>query len=336
MAVATAPVRVCDAGGWTDTWFSEQGVVCNLAVRPGATATARLSAAAGSTAAGPEVDLSVAAFGQRYRYPASLPPGRQPLLEAAIRRFAPADFGRLTVAVGAGVPPGSGVGTSAAVVVALAGALLAVADGGLDPDRVAAAAHQVEVADLGQESGLQDQLAAAHGGASLITIARYPDATWSALTLSPATWEALGRRLLTVFLGRPHRSSDVHLQVIAGLAGRAGGQDRLEPLREAAREAAGALEAGDLEAYGAALDANTEAQAALHPGLVSDGARRVIDVARRHGASGWKVNGAGGDGGTLTVVGPDEPRALAAALADDDWQVLALEPSPSGLRITSR
>ena len=46
-----------------------------------------------------------------------------------------------------------------------------------------------------------------------------------------------------------------------------------------------------------------EAQAELHPALVSDAARRVIDVARTHGALGWKINGAGGEGGSITLLG---------------------------------
>ena len=29
------PVRVCDVGGWTDTWFAGRGRVCSLAVEPG-------------------------------------------------------------------------------------------------------------------------------------------------------------------------------------------------------------------------------------------------------------------------------------------------------------
>jgi D-glycero-alpha-D-manno-heptose-7-phosphate kinase len=35
---------------------------------------------------------------------------------------------------------------------------------------------------------------------------------------------------------------------------------------------------------------------------VSAEARRVIEIAKSHGALGWKVNGAGGDGGSLTIL----------------------------------
>ncbi|MDT5269056.1 MAG: D-glycero-alpha-D-manno-heptose-7-phosphate kinase [Acidobacteriota bacterium] len=31
---STAPIRICDNGGWTDTWFARHGKVFNIAVRP--------------------------------------------------------------------------------------------------------------------------------------------------------------------------------------------------------------------------------------------------------------------------------------------------------------
>jgi D-glycero-alpha-D-manno-heptose-7-phosphate kinase len=47
---------------------------------------------------------------------------------------------------------------------------------------------------------------------------------------------------------------------------------------------------------------NTEAQGRLHPALISQDAARVIEIAKAHGAAGWKVNGAGGDGGSVTLL----------------------------------
>ena len=29
-----APIRICDMGGWTDTWFAQHGSVFNIAVSP--------------------------------------------------------------------------------------------------------------------------------------------------------------------------------------------------------------------------------------------------------------------------------------------------------------
>ncbi len=96
----------------------------------------------------------------------------------------------------------------------------------------------------------------------------------------------------------------MHREVIAALAtsGDAPRRRVLDGLRTLAREGRAALLAGDLAAYGSALSANCDLQAALHPALVSDVAAQVIAVARAHGAAGWKVNGAGGDGGSVTVL----------------------------------
>jgi D-glycero-alpha-D-manno-heptose-7-phosphate kinase len=137
-----------------------------------------------------------------------------------------------------------------------------------------------------------------------------------------------------VFLGRAHRSSAVHDEVIAGLAGRGPVASPLESLRQVAVEGRDALATGDLAAFGRAMVANTAAQAELHDGLVSGEARRVIDLARAHGALGWKVNGAGGPGGSLTVLlGPGGDGGLTAAVTavDPRFAVRTVRLSHRGL-----
>jgi mevalonate kinase len=53
----------------------------------------------------------------------------------------------------------------------------------------------------------------------------------------------------------------------------------------------------------------------------------VVQLAQRYGARGWKVNGAGGDGGSMVVLGPDDDAADAAL-------VEALRAVPGGRLIT--
>lgn len=331
---ARAPVRAADAGGWTDTWFAGSGLVCSVAVGPSVGPAVEVTA---RTVAGPagRVTIDATTFGDRYTYDRATAPGRHRLLEAAVAAWGPGD-GAVEVAVASRVPPGSGLGTSAAVVVALIGALRALAGEAPDPDGVARAAHEVETGALGLQSGVQDQAAAAHGGALRITIPAYPRTVVERLAVPPAAWAALTDRLVTVYLGRPHQSSAVHTEVIAAL-GEDGGAARLDVLRAAAAAAAGALGAGDLAAYGAALTAATEGQRALHPALVSADADAVGALGRAHGARGWKVNGAGGAGGSVTLVagpaGGDQLRAALAA-AGRGWRVLDLRPTAHGLSVT--
>jgi D-glycero-alpha-D-manno-heptose-7-phosphate kinase len=89
-------------------------------------------------------------------------------------------------------------------------------------------------------------------------------------------------------------------------------------MRRCAADATRAFEAGDLAALGLAMSANTAAQRRLHPDLVCADADQVVAIAREHGAAGWKVNGAGGEGGSLTVLGPESADARRAMLAAID------------------
>jgi D-glycero-alpha-D-manno-heptose-7-phosphate kinase len=50
---------------------------------------------------------------------------------------------------------------------------------------------------------------------------------------------------------------------------------------------------------------NNELQRSLNPALISKAADEIIQIAKDYGALGWKVNGAGGDGGSITLLGGD-------------------------------
>jgi len=84
--------------------------------------------------------------------------------------------------------------------------------------------------------------------------------------------------------------------------------------------------------------ANTDAQACLNPALVGAGASRVIAIAREHAALGWKVNGAGGDGGSVTLLSnaPASSRSeMMAAIqaASPAFRQIPIRLSRSGLRV---
>jgi D-glycero-alpha-D-manno-heptose-7-phosphate kinase len=332
---ARAPVRVCDLGGWTDTWFAGSGLVCSVAVQPGV--GVRVAAGEPGTDGQP-VTLGMPDLDDRYRFDPREPPGRHPLLEAAMAAMPlPAGTG-LEVEVRWGMPPGSGVGTSASTVVALLGALDALTPGRLAPAALAQAAHRVETERLGLQSGVQDQVAAAHGGINLIEVGPYPEWRVQPVDVPEPVRTELEERLVHVYLGRPHASSALHEQVIAAFDEDDDGLRDLEPLRRAARDGAAGLDAGDLTAYGQALVANTRAQAALRPELVSADAWRIAAVARAHGATGWKVNGAGGDGGSVTLLGPPDREARDRLVADlgtagRDWCVVPLRLDARGLTV---
>jgi D-glycero-alpha-D-manno-heptose-7-phosphate kinase len=316
---ASAPVRICDNGGWTDTWFGGPGRVLNVAVTPGVDVTM-------ASTDGPEsIVLDVGGFGDRYPVvPGASRVARHPLLEAAIDALPPpAAAGPLEITIRSVVP--------AAVAVALLGALTLARSEAVVPRDIAYGAHRLETDVLGVESGIQDQLSSAFGGISYLEIDPYPEA---ALETLPA-WEELGPLLTLVFLGRPHDSSSVHLQVIDDLS--AAKTAALADLRGAAAASRTAVIDQDLVGFGRAMIANTDAQRALHPALVGQDARAVIEIATAHGALGWKVNGAGGDGGSVTILNASHaakaPLEREVASLDPRYRVLPIAISPTGLQV---
>ena len=67
-------------------------------------------------------------------------------------------------------------------------------------------------------------------------------------------------------------------------------------------------------------------------------ARKVIEIAKAHGALGWKVNGAGGEGGSLTLLCGESSERKRALIRDieqssEAFQTIPLYLSRHGLRV---
>lgn len=333
---AAAPIRICDNGGWTDTWFAQQGQIFNIGVYPYAEVQIQVFPNDGSR---DRITIFAENFGERYVM--NEQPGqwdRHPLLEAAIERMAVPDDIAVQVTIFSEAPSGASTGTSAAVTVALIGALDLLTPGRLTPHEVAYIAQSIETEMLGQQSGIQDQLCSAYGGINYIEMFDYPRATVSQIQVPNHIWWELERRLALIYLGKSHSSSDVHRMVIRELEDAGPDNPKINALRETAVPSKNAVYAGDFSALGRAMIANTEAQRALHPALISPDAQTVIDIAREHGALGWKINGAGGDGGTVTVLCDDQSSVKRAMLREIEaenplFQNIPIYLSRHGLRV---
>lgn len=333
---SVAPIRVCDLGGWTDTWFAEHGKVFNIGVYPYVEVQIKVFP---RDAKRDRIVLYAENYGERYVvHPDSPKFDRHPLLEAAIQYMHVPEEYALQITIYSEAPAGCSTGTSAAVSVALIGALDYLTPGRMTPHEVAHCAHRVEVQLLKQQSGIQDQLCSAYGGINYIDMYHYPHATVSPIYVPNATWWELERRLALVFLGKAHSSSQVHEKVIRELEDAGAEYAKLDALRRTPPVARDALYSGDFAALGRAMIDNTEAQAGLHPDLVSEDAHQLIEIARERGALGWKVNGAGGEGGSITLLcnsSSSEKRALIAEIeaANPLFRSIPIYLSRFGLRI---
>ncbi|MCL4216415.1 MAG: GHMP kinase, partial [Candidatus Hydrogenedentes bacterium] len=77
---AMAPIRVCDLGGWTDTWFANSGAVLNIGVYPYAEVQILVTE---DDVDEPRIVINAENYGERYEIdPAHIRYDRHPLLES--------------------------------------------------------------------------------------------------------------------------------------------------------------------------------------------------------------------------------------------------------------
>jgi len=331
----SAPIRICDLGGWTDTWFAGKGAVLNIAVFP----SVEVLVLTGKIKKGEDqITIHVENYKDTYGISSNASKWtKHPLIEAAFRLFkVPADL-HLDVWIHSEAPAGASTGTSAAVSVAIIGALDLISGGSLTSHEIARNAHYVETEILKYQAGIQDQLSSAYGGINFIEINKYPEASVSPLHLPEKVMWELENRLLLVYLGKPHSSSEVHKYVIKRLETSTKFRKLLQPLREAAIEGKNCLLRSDLNGFGSAMISNTTAQKMLHSDLVGKSAESVLELANEFGVSGYKVNGAGGAGGSVTLLLKADTSSKQEFINElqklnNDYRVIPVRLAPQGLR----
>lgn len=330
---STAPIRICDIGGWTDTWFAGHGKVFNIAVTPNV--DVRVSCVPDQEEG--RVTFHLDNLNQVYTIgPDRAGYGKHPTLEAMIDEITIPSGHSLEVQIFSNAPSGASVGSSAAVSVALLGALLAFEQGGIAQHEIAARAHRIETEKVGLQSGIQDQYCCACGGIHLIEMPEYPEAKLHKLEPSSKIIEALENRLSLIYINQPHFSSEVHQKVIADLGPDASIDPRIDGLRALAVGAKEALMSGDLVALGDIMSKNTDLQRSLHADLVCEKFEEIIRLTSLYNVLGCKVNGAGGDGGSITILGDgdeEKKKRMIQELEAKGFQSIPIALSANGVRI---
>jgi len=212
------------------------------------------------------------------------------------------------------LPPGSGLGASAALGVAIARAVLEESGSAPDSARVLAAAAAWEGVYHGNPSGV-DAAAAAHAGCLLFDKTNGPRPI------------ALGRDLvLAIGLAGPPASTKLMVEGVARLRERrpAVVDKALEGIRALVGNAKLCLEAGDLPGLGSLMNYNQMLLSGLF--VSTEGIERCCALARDAGALGAKLTGAGGGGAVVALCdGTSEP-ILAA------WRAAGVECFGSAVR----
>lgn len=240
--------------------------------------------------------------------------GRLDLVKAAIRKFGNGMRGGFDLFLHSNAPPGSGLGASSSMMVALIGLLREYHSLPLSEYEVARLAYIVERQDLGLKGGMQDQYAATFGGFNFIEFTS-EHVIVNPLRIEPDTLNELEMNLLLVYTGQTRLSDNIIEDQTERLELRDG--DALAGLRmqkELAVEMKNALLQRKLRAFGELLGTAWEYKKKMSPRISTDFIDEAYDVAAKHGALGGKITGAGGGGYMLLYCPFERKPAVAEAL----------------------
>jgi D-glycero-alpha-D-manno-heptose-7-phosphate kinase len=323
---ASAPVRLDFAGGWTDVPpFSarEGGVVVAGAIGLSAHAEVRCGGT-GLRLVAEDLDAALDLPDET----ALSPSGPLALLQAGLRLL---PVGPCALTTRSDAPPGSGLGSSGALDVALVEALACARGESPGVDEIARLACRLEGVEAAIPGGRQDQYAAAFGGFLRLGF-RDPDATVEPLALDPALLAELERRLVLVYTGASRFSGNTIIRVMQAYeAGDAKVTAALHALRDIAERMSDALLRGDLAAVGSLLDANWRHQQTLDAGMCTPPMRQLTEAMRAAGVLGGKAAGSGA-GGSMFFLGPDDPEPARAAARALGMRILPVRWAATGVR----
>jgi D-glycero-alpha-D-manno-heptose-7-phosphate kinase len=211
-------------------------------------------------------------------------------------------------------PPGSGLGSSSALVVAMVEAFRAAFDLPLGPYDVAKLAFDIERKDLRLAGGRQDQYAAAFGGTNFIEFLPEERVIVNPLRLRSGASNELMSSIVTCFTGQSRSSHDIIMeqnQNVVHPDGRA--LEAMHRLKSDAFEMKATLLAGDIHGMAEILNRSWIAKKATSSSVSNSEIERLWHVAHDNGAIGGKVSGAGGGGFLMFLTEPcNRPRLLKA------------------------
>lgn len=239
---------------------------------------------------------------------------RHPILREALVRYWRGK--PLEIASVADVPAGTGMGSSGAFTVALLKGLAHARRTSIAQGVLAENACEIEIEVLNEPCGKQDPYVAAHGGICAYTFASDGTVTVEPLELADETLRSLRDQLLLFYTGEARSASTVlGDQAERTRSGDRGMIENLNRTKEMGLLSRDLLLAGDLLSYAELMHEHWLNKRQRSTGMVNERIDELYTLARRSGAVGGKLVGAGGGGFLLVYVRnpADTRQAMAAA-----------------------
>jgi D-glycero-alpha-D-manno-heptose-7-phosphate kinase len=215
----------------------------------------------------------------------------------------------------ADVPANTGLGSSSSFTVALLNGLHAFRRESVPAEQLAQEACRLEIDVLGEPIGKQDQYIAAYGGISAMTF--HPDGRVEVerLDLRDEVIDELESRLVIFYSGVERAASSVLAQQAGAIVeNRDAAVERMHRIKALGHETRRILLAGELDAYGEMLHEHWTQKRRLTAAMSDATIDEHYEAARKAGAVGGKLMGAGGGGFFMFYVRPAERRQVHEVL----------------------
>lgn len=203
---------------------------------------------------------------------------------------------------------GSGLGSSSTVTVGALHAMYTLKRELVVAERLASEACHIEIDVLKKPIGIQDQYIAAYGGLRFMEFMPGTGEIRSTrIELSPTAKRQLSQNLLLFYTGVTRSADSILIEQKANIRSR---ESVLEEMKQLAYAARDKLQCGDVDAIGGLLHESWLLKKQLASKVSNHAVDELYELARKAGATGGKIAGAGGGGFLLLYCPPDRQERL--------------------------
>lgn len=199
---------------------------------------------------------------------------------------------------------GAGLGSSSSVTVGTLNALYQTTGRVVGADALAREACEIEIGILGKPIGVQDQYIAAYGGVKFMEFRKDGTIEVEKLPINGEIMDDLNSQMMVFFTGRTRKAETILKEQKENIAKRF---KVLQEMAQLARTGRRALMAGRIAELGKLMDGGWQLKRRLASKISDREIDRIYAAAKRAGAMGGKISGAGG-GGFLTLFVPTNRR----------------------------
>lgn len=194
-------------------------------------------------------------------------------------------------------PAGSGLGTSSTLVVAILGAFVEMLKLPLGDYDIAHLAYEIERNDLALAGGRQDQYAATFGGVNFMEFYDNDKVIVNPLRIRSHYMHELENNLVLYFTATSRESATIIKEQVKNVNSKNEKSiDAMHQLKEQAKMMKEALLKGKLDEFGEILDFGFQQKRKMAANISNSAIEEIYDAAKKVGATGGKISGAGGGG----------------------------------------